>query len=439
MCNINIIYLPFVKIKQKIVIMRKMQHKAKNVQPNLLEKGESVAYNKYAEFDLCRGGFLVKKQMVKILSLAMSVVLVAVLSSCGGETETVTKKKKKVIIKKVPNSSQTSDTDSVSSDDNTYSYDDNSSDVEAPSDEPSDDSSSEYVSPYEVELKGYKVSATDKKIGLAMYHNSVGDWDALFADTYGKESTFMNYYRVGTIEQAKQVKAANGMCWLYVTEPYKNRDSLEFSPTYEENFKMRVQAFKDAGVWDVIAGFETEEITTRITHEQFKKFTKFLRDTCPEKRILACTSPYEIQGITLNGFIVEPMDYETFAYVTDIGFDMYHTADYSEHAALLKEMKEKLGRKDVRIWFFPCTYKYWSTTSEDYMIKSLDIAYDLLMKEENPGGIYMYTWRTWGGDYGLEDLLNPNGQQKYTRLAKRIMEIGKEILASDYVYNKSFN
>lgn len=385
-----------------------------------------------------------RKKIFRLLSVVLTFAFILSLSACGQEagTETTTKEQE-VIIKKETPSSQASD-ENISDDEATgevYNeatgeavyYSSNGLNAGASV------SGSEADATYEVDLDGVEASPTDKKIGLAMYHNFIGNWDELFADTYGEESTFMNYYRVGSIEEAKQVKAANGMCWLYVVEPYDNRDTLEFKENYVENFKMQIQAYKDAGVWDVIAGFETEEMTTRITHEQFIKFTKFLRDTCPDKRILSCTSPYEIQGATINGFIIEPMDYETFGYVTDIGFDMYHTVDYAEHKALLEEMKEKLGRKDVRIWFFPCTYKYESGTDEDYMIKSLDIAYDLLLKEENPGGIYMYTWETWGDDYGLKDLLDPEGKQQYTRLAERIVEIGKEILANPFVYDKPFN
>lgn len=388
-----------------------------------------------------------RKKIFKFLSVVLTFAFILSLSACGQEagTETTTKEQE-VIIKKETPSSQASD-ENISDDEATGEvYNEatgeavyySSNDLNAGASD-SGKAFPETDSTYEVDLDGVEASPTDKKIGLAMYHNFIGNWDELFADTYGEESTFMNYYRVGSIEEAKQVKAANGMCWLYVVEPYDNRDTLEFKENYVENFKMQIQAYKDAGVWDVIAGFETEEMTTRITHEQFIKFTKFLRDTCPDKRILSCTSPYEIQGATINGFIIEPMDYETFGYVTDIGFDMYHTVDYAEHKALLEEMKEKLGRKDVRIWFFPCTYKYESGTDEDYMIKSLDIAYDLLLKEENPGGIYMYTWETWGDDYGLKDLLDPEGKQQYTRLAERIVEIGKEILANPFVYDKPFN
>lgn len=399
-----------------------------------------------------------KKKKIVILSAAIAVLLIAViivasvLWPTGESTGSSGKKQQIVVIKKKPSSSQaeTEDSSEPTEDDSFYedltgddSFGDDLTDEgssnDASSDKTDDDTQSENTSSYEVDIEPYEISPVDKKIGYIMYHHHPGMWNARYADIYGEEKTFMNYFRVNTVEQAKQVKEWGGMAWLYVVEPYqRGSTSLEFTESYDANLKAKVQAYKDAGVWDIIAGFETEEITTRITHEQFKKFTKYLRDQWPEKRILACTSPYEIEGRTIGSFVIEPMDYESFAYVTDIGFDMYHTADYAEHEALLKDMKQKLGRKDVRIWFFPCTYKYWDSTSEDYMIKSLDIAYDLLMKEENPGGIYMYTWQTYGSP-GLDNLLDPNGEYKYTRLANRIIEIGKEILANDYVYDKPLN
>ena len=51
------------------------------------------------------------------------------------------------------------------------------------------------------------------------------------------------------------------MCWLYGSHPFKypGTDSLEFNDNFEENFEEMIQAYKDAGVWDVIAGFETED------------------------------------------------------------------------------------------------------------------------------------------------------------------------------------
>ena len=289
-----------------------------------------------------------------------------------------------------------------------------------------------------------KKISTDKKIGYTMYHHAIGMWDSQYADIHGEEKSFMNYWRIGTVEEAKKVKAKNGMCWLYAIIPFKypGTDSLEFSDGFEEELKKTLQGYKDAGVWDAIAGFETEEITCNITQKQFIFYSKYLRDLCPEKRLLACTSPYEIKGhVWESGFEVKPMNKETFAYVTDIGFDMYWTIDYAEHEEMLNDMKQKLGRDDVRIWFFPCTYHYnhKPEVDEDYLIKSLDIAYDLLKKEKYPGGICMYTWRTWGIDTALDKLLDPAQEWNYNRLAKRIVEIGKEILASDYVYDKALD
>ena len=273
------------------------------------------------------------------------------------------------------------------------------------------------------------VSPVNNQVAMAMYHSAIGDWDANFGSIYGKESRFVNYYRVGSMADADAVKKANGMCWLYVHDPFSDSAATEFEEGFEESFRKTVQNYKDAGLWDVVAGFETEEMTTRLTHEQFIKLTRFIKEVCPEKRILACTSPNEIKGATINGKVIEPLDAEALAYVTDIGFDMYHTNDEQTHRDLLAKMKS-VAPSDARIWFFPCTYKCTSNTDEQYMIDSLNLAYKLLKEQENPGGIYMYTWKTYGDAYGLEDLLNPNGSFNYSSLANRITEIGKEILAN---------
>ena len=272
------------------------------------------------------------------------------------------------------------------------------------------------------------VSPVNNQVAMAMYHSAIGDWDAKLSTAYGNESEFVNYYRVGSMKEADAVKKANGMCWLYVHDPFSDATATEFEDGFEESFRKKVQNYKDAGLWDAVAGFETEEMTTRLTHEQFIKLTRFIKEVCPEKRILACTSPYEINGATINGKVIEPLDVEALAYVTDIGFDMYHTNEEQTHRDLLAKMKS-VARSDARIWFFPCTYQYDSNTNEQYMIDSLNLAYKLLNEQENPGGIYLYTWKTYGNHNGLEDLLDPNGNFKYSNLASRIIEIGKEILA----------
>lgn len=278
------------------------------------------------------------------------------------------------------------------------------------------------------------VSETNNQVGMAMYHSAIGDWDASYSTTYGAEADFVNYYRVTSMSEAAAVKEANGMCWLYVHDPFADRTATEFDEGFEESFKQKVQNYKDAGLWDVIAGFETEEATTRLTQEQFIKMTKFIKEVCPEKRILACTSPYEINGKTLNGgtedeIVIEPLTAEALAYVTDIGYDEYPSNDENYHRELLAKMKA-VAPSDARIWFFPCTYNYYGAKTEEDMLASLNLTYKLLCEQENPGGLYLYTWETFSeGSEALDVLLDPNGDYNYSTLANRIVEIGKDILA----------
>ena len=84
------------------------------------------------------------------------------------------------------------------------------------------------------------------------------------------------------------------------------------------------EAYKVAGVWDQLAGYETEEICMAVTQEQYKKLTRFLRDNFPDKRIFSCLSMYEVRGDAPAGFTIAPMSYDTYGYITDIGYDWYN-------------------------------------------------------------------------------------------------------------------
>ncbi|MBO5909550.1 MAG: hypothetical protein J6Q67_07355, partial [Clostridia bacterium] len=287
-------------------------------------------------------------------------------------------------------------------------------------------------------LKDTEVSENDIKVGMALYHSKIGDWDTKYATTYGSESSFINYYRVSSMREADAVKNANGMCWIWVNDGlFFDAETGEWLVSYEEEFKTMVQNYKDAGLWDVIAGFETEEATSRISQEQYIMLTKFISEICPEKRILACTSPWEITGYeSEDGTIdIEPLTKEALQYVTDIGYDEYHRTDEEYHRELLAKMKA-VAPDDARIWFFPCTNRlstasHWYT-DEEHMLASLNVTYKLLLEQENPGGLYLYSWDTYiEGAEGLDQLLDPNGEYNFSELGNRIVEIGGEILTGE--------
>ena len=381
-----------------------------------------------------------RKSGFKFISIVIIIAMVLSIAGCGDDSETKVITKKKVIDRY--HEAESSSDESTSSEDSASGSGDDY--ISTPSggsdssDDTSSDNSSESLPLYEVDLDGKGYSDADARIGMGLYHYYLGDWNETFGDIYGEEMSFMNT-SFGDADSAALAKENNSVVWIGPGDAFDDRNTLVFKDGFEEQLEMTVQAYKNAGLWDSVAGFHFDEPCLKYTGEQFKVLTKYLAETYPNKRIFPVVSVYEIRDNAPAGTFVGEMSYENYGYVTDIGFDWYGTADIDEHRTLLNEMKEKIGRSDVRIWFFPCTSKIYADQDEDYMIEHLNMCYELLKEQENPGGLMLYTWTTYGTMTGLQELLDPDLGYKYERLAARIVEIGKEINSNPYRYNKSKN
>lgn len=338
---------------------------------------------------------------------------------------------------------ETSDVEEPSDDEQQESDPDEEESEEEEEDEDEDE---EEVYPYEVRLDGKGglaiANPLNQKIGMSFYHFYQGEWDFSLAEAYGAtEAEFMNYYRIGGIQDLKALKEKNGLGWSLVGNPFPTRDTLNFRDGWEESMLTSAEAFKYAGVWDQLAGYETEEICMAVTQEQYKKLTRFLRDNFPDKRIFSCLSMYEVRGTAPTGFTIAPMSYDTYGYITDIGYDWYSHLNVQQYRDAVKLMLENMGREDnVRVWFFPTSYRFGPDSTEDFCIQHLNIMYDMLMDKtlvKNPGGLYCYTWKSFGNGEGIAELCDPARQFKWTRFGNELVRVGKEILASDYRYDYS--
>lgn len=286
---------------------------------------------------------------------------------------------------------------------------------------------------YEVELSPEEHAPANDKVGLSIYHMAIGEWNELAGDSSMEEAEFINYYSAGSIAEMKAIKEQGGMAWYRITNPYASRDTLEFNDGFEEGILAIAEAYKAAGVWDTLAGFDFEEIGCSVTGDQFIKLTKFLKETFPDKRLFAVLSYYEVvEGSAPAGWQVMPMTYENYGYITDIGYDWYGNNTYEANKELTELMKKQLGRSNVRIWFLPCVYGMFETTTQEYMMTSLETCYRLLKEQENPGGLWLYTFRTFGNTPGLDQLLDPALEgNAFDELKARITEIGHEIIQMD--------
>ena len=376
------------------------------------------------------------KQILAIVSIILSVAIVVgvvlfVLASCSDSGSTTKRRKKKVIIVKKPQTTQSED---VSSDETNDTYEEEYEEVES---EVKEEEKEEEKSLYEVDLEKTVYNPLNEQMGMAIYHFSEGQWDELLADKFGtKEAEFLTYYRCSDIQGLRNIREKNGLAWWLISNPFPNRNTTEFRDGWAENIKINAKAFKDAGVWDVLAGFETEEICMAITQEQYKTLTRWLRDTFPDKRIFSCLSMYEVRGTAPAGFTIAPMSYDTYGYITDIGYDWYSHLDEKQYRDAVELMLNNMGRRNnVRIWFFPTSYMFSSAVDETFVTTHLNMMYDILLDQKNPGGLYLYTWY----DYptGIASLLDPALGYNWDNWGRRIIEIGKEMRASDYRYDYS--
>ena len=150
---------------------------------------------------------------------------------------------------------------------------------------------------------------------------------------------------------------------------------------------------------------------------------------------------YEVRGDAPAGFTIAPMSYDTYANVTDIGYDWYSHLNASEYRKAVKLMLDNMDRREnVRIWFFPTSYRFGPSTTEDFCIEHLNIMYDMLMDKtlvKNPGGLYCYTWKTFGNGEGIAELIDPERQFKWTRFGNELIRVGKEIVNNPYRYDYS--
>lgn len=365
-------------------------------------------------------------------------------------TEATKKKKKK---KKKPSSSQSSNQSSDNeSGDNGFNLDDwdpslviddivssDNTSADSSSDDTSKDTESK--SPYEVDLDYVEPLECNQKIGFSVYHYEMDGWDEV---TGQSQFGVFNYYHCSDILTLKKVKEAGCMAWLGLGNPFGGDQSItEIDEDWIEDFMYVVDSVKMAGLWDAVAGFHAEEPLLAMSGEQFRILTKWAADTFPGKRIYTVVSVYEIDGKTPYGTL-DPITYRTYGYVTDIGYDWYDSNNYDQHKAYVMKMMEGVGRKNVRIWLYPTTYRRKNERTAQYCADSLDMCYKLLMdlKDEGyiPGGLDCYTWATFGNEDGLGRLLDKNIRgDEYDLLKNKFVEIGNKIINDSYRYKETMN
>ncbi len=302
----------------------------------------------------------------------------------------------------------------------------------------------EYKAP---EIDASLVKYPETMVGL--YHHCYGEWDSKYADI-AAEKDIVNMYSTTDLYTLAQLKENGGFAWFYLSEYYNSepvfgtkdggydRAATEINEAYKAALDEKVQQLKKLGLWNTVVGFTDEEIligdqVSGMTQAQFAIWTKYLSETYG-KRFNACLSTYEVAGSTATN--TTAANAETYAYVTDIGYDWY-TGTLEQHKTMLSNLMTNTGnRSDVKYWFYPTAYTPDSTSAKDLVSPARDdatiaaqIEIFAAMADEVPagqlGGYYFYTWRDWGNSWGLESLIE---DYDYTATADALVA-----LASKYV------
>ena len=314
------------------------------------------------------------------------------------------------------------------------------------------------------ELDYSLVKTPDVMVGF--YHGDYGVWD-YYTEDIAPESDVLNTYTSFDMYSLAQMKQNGGSAWMYISKSFAGEPvfgtkdggydnaATEINEAWKTALDDAINEYKAKGVWNQIVGFHTEEVLMNVakymSQTQYATMTKYLRDTYG-KRVLAVLSTYEVNGNPdfKIGDVVTPIPAatpETYANVTDIGYDMYNITDderKESFTSIFNNMKANIGnRTDVKYWLLPTAY--CGKTAEGAPARTDEsIAAEIawfddffantdLIPESQRGGILFYTFRTFYdggfdypvsagnfGSFGLDKLMS---EYNYTLTAKAIADM----------------
>jgi len=224
-------------------------------------------------------------------------------------------------------------------------------------------------------------------------------------------------------ESMRVINESGSMTGFYDTKTWRLRPDS----AWKEDLDLLVQALKDTGLWDNIAGFVWDEPDLKpVPHDDFIRQTEYLSNKY-NKRLFTVFSVAGFAPEYLPAFPRPQITAESTKYLTDIAFDMYGIHNKDEYRKVNQRLKDAVGRPDeVRVWYFPVAFEaLGERKDEKYAIDFLNMCYELLLEEERPGGLILYCWPTWTHEIGLEDLLP---KKQFTHYDKLMLRIGKQVI-----------
>lgn len=281
--------------------------------------------------------------------------------------------------------------------------------------------------------------------GFEIYHFAREGMKGYNMQEKYRDMGFMNVYKyydhddVNEYAMQREMGKKGARFWVYGHfgfETIKTEDGKRYErllDNWQELIEEQVAKLKANGLWDYVLGFDFDEPMLHVSNDKFFKVSEYLSRY--GKRQRAIFSNYEIfEGRHPRsddpefGMISHLIDKETCKYLTDIGADEYFSTDYDVRKACYDEMKRRIGRDDVYVWYVPCTWTYSNRLGQAHCIKHLEFCYKMLQEEKNPGGLVCYNWYSFNNGTGLDWQLAEENKSRWERLEERMVEIGNEII-----------
>lgn len=282
--------------------------------------------------------------------------------------------------------------------------------------------------------------------GLDYQNNPEAFQDALDNDWVNTFFLGRSHHTIDTLlEGLRRIDRAGKTAWLNISEAmyiyYGTHTVLD--DNWQQNLDFVMTRVKEEGLYRSVRGIYWDEpFLCKIDKASFIRVTKYFRETYTDKGIFICFSVTPIvPSMWRPDYPVVELDAEAGRYLTDVAYDYYGDAvsGKAQFDRLTSELKRRIGRSDVRIWYVPCTMSYQGRTDEAFSINHINELYKRLQLEANPGGIMCYTYYTFPmeiealGNIGLDNLLAKGDPDRWSDLEYRMQTIGREIVRRRFV------
>lgn len=233
-----------------------------------------------------------------------------------------------------------------------------------------------------------------------------------------------------------KVKEVGGMTWLGIAETaFLFTQPAQLIENWKQNLQTMMDTIEQEGLMDSVLGFYFDEpMLCGIKKPEFRDVTRYLRERWPELRVMTVFAVNAISPDVWSSGNDQLLDHDTTQYLTDAGYDMYGSVAgdaINTYRKVNADLKTRLGRDDVRIWYVPCIMSYHGSTDQKYAIDHLEAMFSFLREEKNPGGLMCYAYdisnRDGIGNIGFREL-REREKNPWTTLEDWLLYVGSETI-----------